>query len=81
VRGDIEKDGSFQLSTLKPGDGVLTGKYRVAVVEYRPGEPPRPPTMDLVFSNVETSKMEITVEPKNNEFTLTVRRAPPRPRR
>src|SRR5437867_2994334 len=57
VRGDIEEDGTFQLSTTKPGDGVLPGKYRVAVIEYRPGETPRPPIMDLAFSNLETSKL------------------------
>src|SRR6478672_4426663 len=46
ARGDIEKDGSFHLSTYKPGDGVLPGKHRVAVVEYSPKEPPPPPTID-----------------------------------
>ncbi len=81
VRGDIEKDGSFQLSTSKPGDGVAPGKYRVAVVEWSPREPPPPPIIDLAFANPETSKLEINVEPKANEFTLTVRRAPSRQRR
>src|SRR5438093_5675401 len=38
ARGDIEKDGSFRLSTYKPGDGLLPGKHRVAVVEYSPKE-------------------------------------------
>ena len=50
ARGDIEQDGSFQLSTYKPGDGVLPGKHRVAVVEYSPREPPPPPTIDRAFS-------------------------------
>jgi len=81
VRGDIEEDGSFTLSTLRPGDGVLPGKYRVAVVEYRPGEPPAPPTMDLVFSKLDTSKLEINVQPKTPEVILKVRRAPPKARR
>src|SRR5262249_41535734 len=43
ARGDIEQDGSFRLTTYKPGDGLLPGKYRVAVVEYSPKEPPPPP--------------------------------------
>src|SRR5437899_2247879 len=31
ARGDIQADGSYQLSTAKPGDGVPTGKYRALV--------------------------------------------------
>jgi len=82
VRGDIEEDGSFTLSTSKPGDGVLPGKYRAAVVEYRPGEPLPPPIMDLTFSNLATSKLEINVDPKaTTEVILKIRRAPPRARR
>jgi len=28
------------MSTYKPGNGLLPGKHRVAVVEYSPQEPP-----------------------------------------
>src|SRR5262245_49546022 len=80
-RGDIEQDGSFQLSTYKPGDGILPGKYRVAVVEYSPREPPPPPIIDRTFSRIEESGLEINVEPKSNEFTLKVRRARSQARR
>src|SRR5262245_53344935 len=51
ARGDIEKDGSFQLGTHKPGDGALVGKHRVAVVEYSSREPTPPPLIDPAFSN------------------------------
>jgi hypothetical protein len=77
ARGDIEKDGSFRLCTYKPEDGLLPGKYRVAVVEYSPREPPPPPIIDRTFSSVEGSGLEINVEPKTNEVTLQVRRARP----
>jgi hypothetical protein len=81
ARGDIEQDGSFQLSTYKPADGVLPGKYRVAVVEYSPKEPPPPPIIDRAFSRVEGSGLEINVERTKNEVTLKVRRAHPQARR
>jgi hypothetical protein len=81
ARGDIEKDGSFRLSTYEPGDGVLPGKHRVAVVEYSPREPPPPPIIDRTFSRVESSGLEINVERTTNEVTLKVRRAPRQPRR
>src|SRR5262245_1772506 len=80
-RGDIQKDGSFRLSTFKPGDGALLGKHRVAVVENKPGEPPPPPIIDRAFFSVTTSGLEINVEPKANQVTIKVRRGPPRPRR
>src|SRR5262245_36817403 len=80
ARGDIEKDGSFQLSTYKPGDGVLLGKHRVAVVEYSSREPPPPPKVDQTFSSLDKSGLEINVEPKTNEVTLKVRRAPSKKR-
>jgi len=80
ARGDIEKDGSFELSTYKPGDGVLLGKHRVAVVEYSSREPPPPPKIDQTFSSLEKSGLEINVERKTNEVTLKVRRAPSRKR-
>src|SRR5262245_6778575 len=81
ARGDIEKDGSFRLSTYKPGDGALPGKHRVAVVEYGPREPAPPPIIDRALSSLATSGLEINVEPKANEITLKVRRAPPQRRR
>lgn len=31
ARGDVQADGSFELSTFKPGDGVPPGKYKVQV--------------------------------------------------
>src|SRR5262245_53952639 len=76
ARGDIEKDGSFQLSTYTPGDGALLGQHRVAVTEYSPREPSPPPIMDPAFSSLVTSGLEINVERRTNEVTLKVRRAP-----
>jgi len=81
ARGDIEQDGSFRLTTYKPGDGLFAGKHRVAVVEYSPREPPPPPTIDRKFSNVEASGLEINVEPKTNDVTLKVGRARSQARR
>ena len=81
ARGDIEQDGSFQLTTYKPGDGLLPGKHRVAVVEYSPREPPPPPKIDRTFSSVEASGLEINVDRPTKDVTLKVRRARPQARR
>jgi hypothetical protein len=31
ARGDIQSDGSFVLTTFKPGDGVVAGEHRVTI--------------------------------------------------
>lgn len=43
ARGDIQPDGSFQLTTLREGDGAQYGEYQVVVIAYKPhpGEPTR----------------------------------------
>ena len=32
--GELKSDGTFELSTLKPGDGVVAGEHRVTVSEF-----------------------------------------------
>jgi hypothetical protein len=77
ARGSINRDGTFQLGSSRPGDGAVVGKHRVSVIESRQGEPPPPPVLDLAYAKFETSGLEIDVEPKTNDVTFTVRRAKP----
>ena len=41
--GAIQPDGTFELMTMEPGDGVKKGDYRIAIFVYQPhpGEPGR----------------------------------------
>ena len=43
ARGKLDKSGNFEMTTLKAGDGVLPGKYKVVIVALapHPGEPGR----------------------------------------
>jgi hypothetical protein len=43
ARGKLDKNGNFEMTTLKAGDGVLPGKYKVVIVALapHPGEPGR----------------------------------------
>jgi hypothetical protein len=75
AQGDIRPDGTFRLGSTTLGDGAVLGKHRVAVIESRQGDPPPPPKVDQVQASFKTSGLEITVEPRNNEVTLKVRRA------
>jgi hypothetical protein len=71
----IEPDGTFELRTAQPKDGVPVGKYRVLV---KPQERPRPsgqrlpPIIHPKFERFETSGIERVVEAKTNEFEIKV---------
>lgn len=77
ARGEIEADGSFRLKTPTLGDGALPGKYRVLIIEALPDASDRvpPPTMNPKHQSFDTSRLEVTVEPKKNEPVLKVERA------
>jgi hypothetical protein len=82
ARGAIQKDGTFRLSTEKPGDGARPGKYRVLVTPvevYEPDEarglravPRKSPGIDGRYLDYQTSGLELEVKPGPNEVTLTV---------
>ncbi len=76
ANGNIQPDGSFQLTTLKSGDGVPEGRYRVAVLspplsddQVGRGEKP---LVEAKYSQLDTSGLEIEVKPGSTEFSLTV---------
>jgi hypothetical protein len=80
ARGTIDEEGRFEMSTEKRGDGAHVGKNKVVILEASAGSPEAPPKkiVDPRYHNPRTSDLEVTVEPKTNEITLTVERAPKR---
>ncbi len=69
---DIQPDGSFQLKTVEPGDGVIPGKYKVIVVVHKTylGQELLVPQE---YTQAQTTPFEATVEsgkPNQFEFTL-----------
>ena len=75
ARGDVQADGSYELSTLKPGDGVPPGKYRVAVVPPPMVNAEGPSTLPFhtKYTSFETSGLEFEVaRGKKNEFPIQV---------
>jgi hypothetical protein len=72
ARGDVQADGSFELSTVHPGDGVAVGKYRVQVNP--------PPVVDAEaaqrapfnpkFSDFSTSGLEFEVKAGGSDFPI-----------
>ena len=42
ARGKISSDGSYQLTTFRPGDGAVAGDHKVVIVQHIVVETPRP---------------------------------------
>lgn len=82
ARGRIGPDGRFRLTTGGRA-GAVAGAYRVVVIQV--GEPTTAhgphahPAVDPRFCRIETSGLEVRVEPGNNEVTLRVAAAGARP--
>jgi hypothetical protein len=77
ARGDVQSDGSYQLSTNKPGDGVPAGKYRVLVsprVDISADAPERNLSVDKRYTEFATSGLEFEVKDGPNEFPIRVSR-------
>lgn len=84
--GAIQRDGSFQLSTVRDGDGAVAGRHRAIIVqvidtEHLPLEKHHH-VLDVHprHGRYETSGLQVTVEPgKKNYVELIVDEAPRRP--
>ncbi len=75
ANSSLDEQGRFRLTTEKPGDGAHLGKHRVAIMRpYFGPERPAPHVIDPRYESFETSGLEVTVEPKNNEIVLRVER-------
>jgi hypothetical protein len=75
-RGEISTDGSYNLGTLKPGDGAYPGKYRVLVAPKSDpnaiDKPGKAPPFDPSYSAFATSGLEFEVTAGPNDFPIKV---------
>jgi hypothetical protein len=76
ARGAIQADGSYQLSTHKPGDGVPPGAYRALIAPPSPKDPENPEKspFDERFTDFKTSGLEFTVQAGPNDIPIRVSR-------
>jgi hypothetical protein len=80
ARGVIQPDGTFRLTTTKPGDGAMVGDYKVVILEgaRKPigdGTVLAPLRMDARYSDRNATDLTATVKPGKNVITLKVKRA------
>jgi len=81
-KGTIGPDGSFTITTPPNRTGAEAGKYRVMIQAFDPAyddqKAPRsqapPQLIHPRYQTFETSGLEVTIEPKDNDITLHVDR-------
>jgi hypothetical protein len=77
ARGEIQPDGSYQLSTSKPGDGVPPGRYKVLLNPLDLSDVPdeqKDLPFDIKYLRFETSGLEYDVKAGPNEYVIQVNR-------
>ncbi len=78
--GMIGADGSFTMTTVKPGDGVPAGHHKVAILEHRPnanagGTQLVPAKLALKYADLNSSGLEVDIKPGRNEVSFALERA------
>jgi hypothetical protein len=81
--GEIHDDGSFQMRTNTPGDGVAPGTYKV-VIQVPPldSDKPMPPPFHPKYQSFAETDLQVTVKPQANVVELKLdgpakRKGPP----
>src|SRR5262249_52668164 len=83
ARGYIQPDGTFELSSEKPQDGVLEGRYQPLVKPPARGRGEDDtqssiPVIEPRYTRFEASGVEVEVRPGKNEVTIEVDRPAPK---
>lgn len=76
--GEIQKDGSFTMTTLATNDGVLPGQHQITVTPPPPANPdvlPPKPVIPAKYGDFGTSGLTADVAPGKGKVELTLERA------
>lgn len=68
AHGEVRPDGTFELTTFKPGDGAMVGTHRVAITgSVGKG---RSNAVPWKYRNPSSSKLEAEVSANKTEYTF-----------
>jgi hypothetical protein len=72
---DVEKDGSFTVTTYQLNDGCIPGQYVVSLTPYlfKSGTAVKLPNVEQIprrYLSAETSDLLVEITPQNNMLTL-----------
>lgn len=69
--GVINEDGSFELYTRRPGDGVHIGKYAVTFAFYR-GAMDQRPLIPAKYTSAATTPYQVVVDQDRDDLTFEI---------
>jgi hypothetical protein len=69
--GEIQDDGSFELCTRKPGDGVYLGEYAVTFSIYKSTLDPIP-VIAQKYWTASTTPYKVTVDGDRDDFVFEI---------
>jgi hypothetical protein len=74
--GPIDAEARYVVGTLRPGDGVPPGRYRVTLAPPLSADPdkPTPSLLDPDYQRLDLTKLEVTVDAKRNDIPLKLER-------
>ena len=68
--GEIRPDGSFALTTIKPGDGVLPGHYKVTIKCLKNYADPASLTIPKKYADFSTTPLEVTIDQQRSDLVF-----------
>lgn len=76
--GEIQADGTFQLTTFQRNDGAVVGAYKVSMFINPPGVPGNPgqefaggkPPIPVKYNSPTTSDLKVTINSGENKLDL-----------
>jgi hypothetical protein len=79
--GEIQPDGSYTLTTYKPGDGAVLGKHKVVIVAMADNAgmlpesrtPLPPPIVPIKYTSLATTDLTAQVEDKENTINFDLK--------
>ena len=70
--GKLKPDGSFVLTTLKEGDGVIPGHHRVIITDTTLNAPKKSAALLKRYAQSLNSKFQVDVSPEKTEFVFAI---------
>jgi hypothetical protein len=69
--GTIKEDGSFELYTRRPGDGVYLGKYAVTFAFYR-GAMDQRPLIPAKYTSATTTPYQVVIDHNRDDLNFEI---------
>lgn len=67
-----DQNGYYSAGSIPGGEGIAAGKYVITVVEFTDLEHPKPSKINVKYSQVRTSGLQVDVPAKDDKFDIVL---------